>query len=111
MGTDAHLLSAANQTRRETYSELTRNVNKIQAEVDNQALILPTVHRLQYMKVARREGPPMIIFSDRRKIWTATALRIILQAWQPAAKATRADNNLEHLMKKGRRRWEGKIQE
>ncbi len=62
------------------------------------------------MKVARRECPPLVIFSDTRKIWTATALRIILQAWLPAAKATRADKTLEHLRKKGHKRWEGIIQ-
>jgi len=62
------------------------------------------------MKVARREPPPLIIFSDKRKIWTATALRIILQAWQPAAKVIRADKDLEHLRKAGHRRWEAIIQ-
>ena len=110
LGTEAHLLATANKKRRQTYADLTSTIGKLQAELNNQYLVLTTVHKLQYMKVARRESPPLIIFSDKRKIWTATALRIILQAWQPAAKATRADKTLEHLRKTGHKRWEGIIQ-
>ncbi len=67
LGSEAHLLSIANQTRRETYKGLTETIYRLQAEVDNQALILHSVHKLQYIKVARKDDPPLIIFPTNVK--------------------------------------------
>jgi hypothetical protein len=100
LGDEAHKLKTYNEKRRQTYGEFTRTLTKLQGEVDNQSLIITSVHKLQLIKIAGKAQPPIVTMSDNRKLWTATAMRVILHAWRPAAKSIKADKDLEHLRKK-----------
>lgn len=108
---EAHQLKTYNEKRRQAYGQLTSTLENIQGDVDNQSLMVTSVHKHQFIKIAGKAQPPTVTMSDNRRLWTATALRVILQAWLPAAKSIQADKNLEHLRKKGHRIWEGKMQE
>ncbi len=89
---------------------LRKQLTSCDAHINNQSLLVTTPHRLQFLKVAEKETPPLIVFSDQRKVWNTIGLTIIFQAWMPNAKAHNADMRMAYLRRRGHRRWERKIQ-
>ena len=72
---------------------------------------MTSVHKLQYLKVADKELPPTITFSDNRTTWTNIGMRSIFKVWKHAGRALSIDLKLGHLRKRANLRWEGKVQE